>query len=521
MLKVLIADDDFWVLEGLKSTIDWNGLGFQLMGCAEDADKAYDLYQQHTPDIVITDIRMKHTNGLDLIERIHLENPDTEFVILSGYSQFDYAKRAYENGSAAYLLKPIDNNELISVLLDIAEKHSKKHHLDQRLTLLDSELPGIKASFYNHLIYNETISDIEQKAEVYNIDLFTPYVVISTELSKMAITDLELSNNIHDDILESFELFSKSYPQLSDYWVFSKLNVIAIIRSNGNLPTKAQLEPLQKIFYERTKKYLTIGVSTEYDSISNLGDAYLEASNALSFKSLYGNNAIIFYQDVLSKKATPIFIDNATINELIQAILEIDFSWVLQISDSIFSKIQQHEHVEITNLQNSFAEIISMIVRSIYKDKQSMTAAFSENFHPFTEISDCGTITEIQTYFNNFLGKVFENPNLYMDCSYNPLVQQIIAYIIDNYNQPLTVEDVAREHHLSASYFMQIFKQETGKTFHAYLTEYRMKIAAQLLKNPNYKIYEVSNMVGYGNPEQFAKIFKSIMGQTPTKFRNL
>ena len=262
-------------------------------------------------------------------------------------------------------------------------------------------------------------------------------------------------------------------------------------------------------------------ISTEYDTISNIHDAYLEASNALSFKSLYGNNAIIFYQDVLSKKATPIFIDNATVNELVKEILEISFDKAMKISDSIFKQIQAYEHVEITNMQNSFAEIISMIARSIYKDKQSMIAAFSDNFHPFSDLQNCGTITEIQIYFNNFLNKIFENPNLYMDCSYNPQIQQIIAYIVDNYQLPLTVEMVARAHHISASYFMQMFKQETGKTFHAYLTEYRVKIASQLLKNPNYKVYEIARMVGFGNPEQFAKIFKSITGVTPSKYRSI
>ena len=224
ILKILIADDDFWVREGLKSTINWNELGFELVGEAEDGDKAYELYTKHSPDIVITDIRMKHTNGLDLIERIHEENSETEFVIMSGYSQFDYAKRAYENGSAAYLLKPINNNELIEILLDIKNKATEKSQLDKRLNILDNELPSLKTSFYNNLIYNDTIADIEEKAAVYNIDLFTPYVLISTELSKMAISDLEVSNKMHTNILEAFDEFSRNYPEVSDYWIFSKFN---------------------------------------------------------------------------------------------------------------------------------------------------------------------------------------------------------------------------------------------------------------------------------------------------------
>lgn len=522
MIKVLIADDDFWTREGLKSTIDWKTLGFTIVAEAEDATSAYKLYKQTNPDVIITDIRMKQTNGLDLVSKIHYENKNTEFIVLSGYSQFDYAKRAFENGSSAYLLKPINNDEFVKALLEVKEKINKKCELKSQLNLISDELLQLKIVFYNDII-NKGFKDSEMtaKASKFGIDMFAPYVLINTEISRMAVSDFETANKLHEHIIESFRHFS-SKTQLIDYWTYSQTNVLAMMKCADNMaPAEEIFIPLQEYFYTRTGKYLTIGISSVYDNIANLKDAYLESVEALSFKSLYGNNAIIFYENTISKKTQPVDITSSVTENIITAIFAVDYNKAIELSQEIFERIRNYEHVDINDLRNAIAETISIIVRSIYKDKQGMMEVFSDSFRPFAEIQNCGTINEIQDYFNSFLNRIFENPNVYLECSYDSQVQQIIAYIVQNYSQPLSVESVASVYHLSNSYFMYIFKKETGKTFHAYLTDYRIKMACQFLKKRNYKIYEIAAMVGYNNPERFAKVFKTVTGYTPSQYRTM
>lgn len=521
MIKVLIADDDFWAREGLKNTIEWEKHGFILCGEAEDADKAYEVYKDTNPHIIITDIRMKHTNGLDLVSKIHDENQDAEFIIMSGYSQFDYAKRAYENGSSAYLLKPVSNDELVKILLELKEKIDNKNEFARKLNLLEDELPKLKTAFYNEIINKEIDEEeILRKAEAHNIEPYESYCLINAEVSRIAISDFESATKTHDEILDSFEYLKNTIPEPVDYWEYSQFNILGIIRCSNDAPEKELLAPMQKFFYDKTGKFLTIGVSTVYDSITNLKDAYLESHEALSFKSLYGNNAIIYYENTLDKKAQPVNITNATIEDIKNAIFAVDYEKAMNISDEIFTRIKSYDHVDIKDMQNSFAEIISIIVRAVYRDKQSMMKVFSDEFHPFSYILNCGTINEIQDYFNSFINKIFENPNVYLECGYDSQVQQIIAYLMQNYTMPLSVESVASEHHLSSSHFMFIFKKATGKSFHTWLTDYRIKMATQILRNPQYKIYEVASMVGFSNPERFAKSFKKITGFTPTQYRN-
>jgi len=108
MLKVIIADDEELICNGLKNSIDWASLGMNLCGTAHDGMEALSLIRQGSPDLVLTDIRMPFMNGLELMEKAGEEMPDTGFIIVSGHDEFSYAQKALTMGALDYILKPID-----------------------------------------------------------------------------------------------------------------------------------------------------------------------------------------------------------------------------------------------------------------------------------------------------------------------------------------------------------------------------------------------------------------------------
>ena len=126
MISVLIVDDEFWVRENLKIAFDWQEHGFSIVGEAANAHSAYELFLQLQPDVVIADIRMNTTNGLDLLESIHNISPETILIVISGYEEFDYARRAIASGVLAYLVKPIDDDDLREALLTAKARIRKK-----------------------------------------------------------------------------------------------------------------------------------------------------------------------------------------------------------------------------------------------------------------------------------------------------------------------------------------------------------------------------------------------------------
>ena len=126
MLKMIIADDERVIRESINSSIDWKSLGIQIVGLAKNAREAYDLILDECPDIVLTDIRMPGFSGLELIARTAQTHPQTEFIILSGYGEFEYAKEAMQRGVKHYLLKPCSPEQLIEVIRQVKDDCYKK-----------------------------------------------------------------------------------------------------------------------------------------------------------------------------------------------------------------------------------------------------------------------------------------------------------------------------------------------------------------------------------------------------------
>lgn len=122
MYKALIVDDEPSVLEGLRIMIPWNSVGFEVCGETQNAQEALIKMEELRPHLLVTDIRMPFKSGLELINEVRKMDLDVEFVILSGYSEFAYAQEAIRQGVSYYLLKPLDKEEIISVLKDIKSK---------------------------------------------------------------------------------------------------------------------------------------------------------------------------------------------------------------------------------------------------------------------------------------------------------------------------------------------------------------------------------------------------------------
>ena len=129
MIKVLIIDDEPMQREGIMRLTPWEDFGAEVIGAAASGMEGILLAREHRPDVLIVDIKMPGLSGLDVIERLH-EELDAEYIILSGYSEFEYAQQAISLGVCAYLLKPLDDEELASAMqLAVSHIEERRFHL--------------------------------------------------------------------------------------------------------------------------------------------------------------------------------------------------------------------------------------------------------------------------------------------------------------------------------------------------------------------------------------------------------
>lgn len=129
MIKVLIADDELKICDLIFNLVDWAALDMSVIAVAHDGKETIEIIKSDMPDIVITDIRMPGYNGVDIIRIGKEYNPDMQFIIISGYSQFEYAQNAIHYGVSDYLLKPVKESELTAALVKIKNSIEKNNQI--------------------------------------------------------------------------------------------------------------------------------------------------------------------------------------------------------------------------------------------------------------------------------------------------------------------------------------------------------------------------------------------------------
>ena len=175
MFKLLIADDEQIVIEGIKDSIDWHQYGIEVVGTAKNGTEALKLAKELKPDIIISDIKMPGLSGLELIEELKEFLPNVKVILISAYEEFDYAKQAISLGVNSYLSKPVKKAEVIDEVSKIKSQLERKLHeeeiakgLQQRF---NENLPILREHFLNTLIRGTSVSDLETKLQTYHLEL--------------------------------------------------------------------------------------------------------------------------------------------------------------------------------------------------------------------------------------------------------------------------------------------------------------------------------------------------------------
>ena len=127
MIKIFLVEDEVVIRNGIKHSIQWEREGYEFVGEASDGELAYPLILKEKPDILITDIKMPFMDGLELSEAVKKELPDIKILILSGYNDFDYAKKAIGIGVTDYILKPVSAEKLLEAIGNVAVKIGRAH----------------------------------------------------------------------------------------------------------------------------------------------------------------------------------------------------------------------------------------------------------------------------------------------------------------------------------------------------------------------------------------------------------
>ncbi|MGI6778880.1 MAG: response regulator transcription factor [Acetivibrionales bacterium] len=507
MIKLLIADDERIIRETISTLIDWGSLGVSIIGLAQNGYEAHDMILDESPDIVLTDIKMPGFSGLELIQKIYEINRKTRFIILSGYSEFKYAKTAMCYGVRHYILKPCNEEQIIKSVKEIIQDISKQTAFEK----IEEEKQLLLRNMYNNYILNiindSLVVDAPQKNQMYN-SIFKKYrKFLDFDFSPYEIFYLYNLEKVHlNSALEHLEsyrlenspsiLYSYIYVQNTLIFFFKsyKTNYEEILSSLKNLSFENQ--KLTTYYEHKSYKNLRFLLDTLLAGITQYETIYYSDGNSITTICNYRNiiDDIKSYSMKLfgtDKKQA----DNAYVSivKILSMVTDINLLKQLTSSLIIFSTSK-------STLYNSVSATEFLIkVGKLESCEGIRSLLFEELKNIYTDYYSSEIKGELSIKIKEYVEEHLSDANL------------SLKWIAENYL------------YMNDDYVSKKFLKETGQKFSQYLTSVRIKKAKELLADANPdKIQNIAEMVGFrNNPQYFSLLFKKNTGYTPSAYIKL
>ncbi len=535
MLKVLIADDEEKVIQLIIHLVHWEEMDMEIVGAVSDGVEAYEMILEKRPDIVITDIRMPGISGIEMVEKVTKELDNIFFIIVSGYSEFEYAQHALKLGVEDYLLKPIRKKELEAVLHRILGKYRENVSTrEERKNLLDHlqlTQEKVKNNFLWELIGSRRKSILQMDEEAIFREFGCRFRgKYFTHITAHLFTNTVMENNEeYGFLLPKIQKVMKE--KLEDYcleWmsIVHDEEIICMMNSEANreeemrrqfLKIKIELSKQKAIFPDFC---VVIAIGKTVEELCNYEESMNTADAAV--RNRFGRAGEFVIEGT---KPCP---ENA-----VQVSDFIDFSRKKDILTAMELLDQETFVKELQNIRDRLGGYLTngQLIYNVYRELVEIFVFGVKNyFHAEVKITD----EELMKGYMHLYGfeEVFgwlirsccEIMAQYAEIQHNQEARPVRLakqYINDNYNKAINLENVSKYIGFNPAYFSSMFKKATGQNFMDYVIEVRILNARNLLVQTNQDVTDIARQVGYSDLKYFSKIFKKLTNLTPTEYRKL
>lgn len=498
-LKVVIVEDNPTTVLSLVKTIDWDMMKCEVAGTAGDGESGGVMIRQLKPDIVLTDIRMPVKSGLDMIADVREDVPDCRFVIITGYDEFQYASQAIKLGVFDYLLKPIDNEEVMRTVRRAAAV--TRRQMENDVALEQAENLKMRAQLLT-LLTNDSQrgQGVHELLAGAGLQFHTYYI--------MALQQTE-ERYFSQAVLNRVEAVLARRRMRTVTLLLYDLAVIFVPRGDDGKGWHEEATELACDLFDELVNPVRIGVSGLGQSSHAIRQAYLQARRALWEAALRkGNHACVFYEDQGDGPVGQEHIADTQrqIDELI-ARAELTDGFAAEAARALaeqsgrqYSNLRAMMFLYTTGLRRRFG----------LSADEELDAVMSGIWFVSTEEDVRLCLKELNEAFLRRM----DMPKQSL------LTRNALQYINLHAIEGIQLNDVADKLCVSANYLSALIRKETGVTFHEHMLEARMNVARSMLADPRILVEEVARAVGYGNYISFYNAFKRIEHMTPTEYRN-
>ena len=511
-MKLLVVEDELYAREALVRQIQKYDAAhaFEILQAANGAD-GWEICQKSDPELVLTDIRMPKMDGLQLLEQIRKDGRKTKVIILSAYSDFEYARSALANGAFDYLLKPIDDEMLAKCLDRLMTQHRterKEALLSGREMVTQYLIKSIRKPEYSGFVEKNMFARTfpsYQMGVIFFAGMTRGSIHgFSAERQEQFLTALEQE---YGAAFLTQIRFLELEPEL---WVL-------VIRPDGDM----------LFFWRHIRKLLEcqdltvrLSVSKEYESGAAPGMAYREAADLLKCR-LNWMEPLLFAGRLKPETFQEYYLSKEQ-EELLGKALDYGNSQkTTEVLNGIFDEVEQHRPIRSDCLELLYSQIMLLYRRVIsLEDTAAALERGSEKLLQFDSLE------ELRDYLTRIAASLCQMSRGSMETekktapSGSEIVAKMTAYALENYSMDITVRELAESvFFMNQNYISHLFAEKKGISFSAFLRQVRIGHAKELLKEEKWSVTEVAAMVGYNDTSQFIRIFRQEVGMTPKKYR--
>ncbi len=502
-MRILIADDERMICEWLQFGIESNP-DCELVGCAHNGEQALDLFEEKGADVVFTDIKMPVMDGLELLKRIKELSPETIVIMLTAFAEFDLAREAIRQGGDDYLLKTEMNHQMFQEVLAQIQMKVRRNKTEGHESI-ETESTGQQHSIISDILrdgrpLNE--EDIKQLKEC-NIrwrdqGLFA-VAICKKELKK----DFTLPQNplVHHVIGFDYDQF---------------LYIIA-----GNLARDLSEYKKNQVLYEYAssivrKNQCMAGLSSIIERLPYISDAIIQAAYGLGRGYYEGRIKVWKAEETGGKIRGKEAYWEEYYRKRRRELYELSGHSFYLTMEEVMDEAKRKIAVPIREFASFCCDSMEMAyMRFAGEDAQLMHHMLQEEKRIVRGAVDFQEVqNRVLEFIKNVLGySEFDEKKL------SKGVASAVSYVRKHYNEPISLESIAREANLNAEYLSRIFKEEVGCTYSAFLSEIRLKKAAYLLSHTTERVHKIAESVGYPNVSYFSTTFKKRYGVNPYEYR--
>ena len=521
-IKGMLVDDEILTQRLLLRVIDWGKFNIDICATASDGLEAYENFQKHAPDLIVTDIRMPKLNGIELIKKVKEQNPDVHFILISAYADFHYVQEAIKLGCVDYILKPIDEKELENTLHKIVKIVNERNDFE---TLREkTESREKKALLWEYIKYGYGLQKVKG---VFPDHTFEKCRLLSVHIGSDTMHQYE---SLLDTIYNQKSYISNTMTGIFDRFGSNILlayeeDIWAVLTSNIEGRDVIQcaneiIEFFKNDFGFRAK----ICLSGEGNSLEEL-PAMNENLLLLSKYSQYTNSGDVIISGAVNGENG---FDEKTMRafqkKFSAAIERRDVLAAISIIDQVLDISKRASPLSLGRVYEFCFDAVLQIKRQI----MTGGAGSDDDIPPipgfldisFAELSALTPIERLQGFMIDAVNALQNAGSEKKPVNLNRYVEQVIRILNEDYAKDISLDEICEKISISKNYFCYLFKKNTGKSIWMYLTEIRMEKAKEMLSGTDLKGYEIAYQIGYDNPSYFSKTFKKLYGVTPNNYRS-